>query len=182
MNCQYIDPIWIHRFPLTIDTVLDYFYTSPFYDSDCNNHVLRTQGVSIDNLRDMIGTQYDVDRVLSAPPTLFVIKKQHRSTPSTVQNMEVFYCIDGAIYQAPLLLELLESRMCKASNHLLRALRTLHSNISCGTDGNHTFAWHDDIEQHDHVRSKQDSDKVVKKEFLGYAAALNDVKQNRDLL
>jgi hypothetical protein len=44
---QYIDVMWLKTFGLSRHTILEYFYTSPFYDSKSNNQIIRTQGNAI---------------------------------------------------------------------------------------------------------------------------------------
>ena len=42
-NTSFKDVIWLQKFPLIKETILDYFALSPFYDRSCNNEVLRMQ-------------------------------------------------------------------------------------------------------------------------------------------
>lgn len=45
------DEQWLHvKGGLSPDNVLEYFASSPFYDSNCNNEVARQRGLSIRNL------------------------------------------------------------------------------------------------------------------------------------
>lgn len=55
MNNQYIDVNWLQVFNLTIETVLDYFYTSPFYDVNANNEIIRSQQASTLHLNKLKG-------------------------------------------------------------------------------------------------------------------------------
>mmetsp|Transcript_13172 Transcript_13172/g.26693 ORF Transcript_13172/g.26693 Transcript_13172/m.26693 type:complete len:140 (+) Transcript_13172:142-561(+) len=118
MNTQYIDITFLATFGLRFDNVLEYFYTSPFYDPNCNNEVVRTQGLSSDHLQGLTGLEYAVDTQSSKEPHLFVIRKQYRRSKGASETLEIFYCLDGIIYQCPVLLDLLQSRMLKASTAL----------------------------------------------------------------
>lgn len=118
MNTQYIDITWLTTFGLSTVNVLDYFYTSPFYESTSNNEIIRTQGVSPDHLQTMIGIEYAVDYQSSKEPHLYIIKKQNRRSKTSTETIEIFYCLDGIIYQCPLLLDVLKTRIAKATFHL----------------------------------------------------------------
>jgi mediator of RNA polymerase II transcription subunit 6 len=125
MNTQYIDITWLTTFGLRIDNVLEYFYTSPFYDPNCNNEIVRTQGLSSVHLQGVVGTEYAVDLQCSQPPHLFVIRKQERRSRTAVEALEVFYCLDGILYQCPVFLEVLQTRLAKASLALKQSLLTV---------------------------------------------------------
>lgn len=129
---QYVDVQWINMNGLVKSNVLDYFYTSPFFDQDSCNQILRRQNLSSSSkvLIDEIGLQYEVDNANSHEPSLYVIRKIHRSSPKSTQLLGIYYCLDGVIYQAPVLLELLRVRYSKAAYHLDKAfdlVRKAHS-------------------------------------------------------
>jgi hypothetical protein len=137
-DLSWKDNLWLHAFGLSKETILEYFYTSPFFDASSNNQAIRTQGVDIRFLLDMVGVQYAVDEANSASqPSLFVIKKFWRQDSRTVNLLAVYYCLDGVIYESPDLLELLRSRAAKISNHLLKAYKCFeHVRKSPATKGN----------------------------------------------
>lgn len=124
MNTQYVDSIWLKTFNLRKENVLDYFSTSPFYDPSSNNQILNTQGISSDHLLGLTGLEYSVDLEHSKEPHLFVINKGNRRSPTFVDIIEVYYCIDGVIYQSPFFLELLRARISKAALHLQNSFET----------------------------------------------------------
>ncbi|KAB5593037.1 Mediator of RNA polymerase II transcription subunit 6 [Ceratobasidium theobromae] len=73
--------------PLTSANVLDYFAACQlFWDPQCNNNILRMQSqhlgtsVNLDELKNMKGVEYAV--VHAEPPTLFVIHKRERLSPT----------------------------------------------------------------------------------------------------
>lgn len=125
MNTQYIDITWLATFGLRHDNVLEYFYTSPFYDPICNNEAVRTQGLSSDHLQGLTGLEYVVDLQSSKEPHLYVIRKQFRRSKQSAETLEIFYCLDGIVYQCPLLLEVLQSRILKTSAALKQSYSIL---------------------------------------------------------
>lgn len=130
MNTQYIDITWLSTFGLTSSNVLDYFYTSPFYDSASNNETFRRQGTPADVMVAHLtngkttGLEFALDTANTKEPHLFVIKKQNRHR-SSVDLLEVYYCLDGIIYQSPILLDLLRNRIAKVALRLKRSFEEL---------------------------------------------------------
>ena len=130
-NLQYIDIQWLTHFGLYRGNVLDYFYTSPFFDTKSNNQLLRIQGVesrlSMDHLSSMIGLEYVLDDQNIHEPHLYVIRKQNRESLKKYELLDIFYCLDGIIYQSPDMLELIRSRITKISLYLKRSFISLQS-------------------------------------------------------
>jgi hypothetical protein len=113
---QFIDISWLTTFGLRFDNALDYFYGSPFYEPiGCNNEIVRSQGLSSDHLQGLTGIEYAVDKESSKEPHLFVIRKQYRRSRNTCDTLEIFYCLDGIVYQCPLLVDVLHTRLAKAA-------------------------------------------------------------------
>lgn len=52
------DVAWLQHFPLTDDSVLDYFAMSQFYERTCNNEVLKMQARFTDNAALLDQLQY----------------------------------------------------------------------------------------------------------------------------
>jgi len=131
VGTQYIDILWLKTFGLFKGNVLDYFYTSPFFDHTSNNQLIRTQGVTNarDHLMTMEGMEYELDELNMSEPNLYVIKKQiRRKTPRpSVELLDIYYVIDGIIHQSPDLLQLTRSRISKAAHHLGRSFHELQS-------------------------------------------------------
>lgn len=125
MNTQYIDITWLTTFGLQIDNVLEYFYTSPFYDPNCNNEIVRTQGLSSEHLQALVGTEYAVDIQSSQPPHLFVIRKQERRSKTITETLEIYYCLDGIVYQCPVLLDVIQTRIAKTTAALGQSFSAL---------------------------------------------------------
>jgi mediator of RNA polymerase II transcription subunit 6 len=149
MNTQYLDITWLTTFGLGPNNVLEYFYTSPFYDPTSNNEMFRIQGIpsytmiaALTNGKT-VGLEYEVDNALSKDPHLFVIKKQNRNK-NIVEVLEVFYCLDGIIFQSPYLLDVLRTRLSKISHRLQKSFDQISSNIEYSSAGGHSFVVKED--------------------------------------
>lgn len=115
------DVVWLQSFPLTADSILDYFSQSPFYDRSCNNEVLRMQSSynslfeknHSQRLREMTsGFEYrTVAAALSQAPGLFLVHKVQKLAESETKLLASYYVVDGVIYQCPDLYSLLNSRL-----------------------------------------------------------------------
>lgn len=92
---------------------------NPFYDTSCNNEVLKMQNRSLDQLANMPGVEYSLLYVQE--PILYVIRKQNRHSPSHVTPISDYYIVAGTIYQAPDLCSVVNSRLLSAVNHLQAA-------------------------------------------------------------
>lgn len=121
MNTQYTDAVWLKTFHLRKENVLDYFSTSPFFDPTSNNQILNTQGISSEHLLGMTGLEYSIDAENTVEPHLYVIQKAYRRSPTTSETIEIYYCVNGVIYQSPFFLELLRTRVSKAAFNVLQA-------------------------------------------------------------
>merc|ERR1712165_642307 len=77
------------------------------------------QRASQDQLSAMVGVEYQL--LFVKPNILFVVRKQQRSSPSHVTPIADFYIINGHIYQAPDLSNVLSSRLLTAVTHLQSA-------------------------------------------------------------
>ncbi|KAF9200284.1 Mediator of RNA polymerase II transcription subunit 6 [Haplosporangium sp. Z 27] len=107
---------------LNPDNVLDYFALSPFWDPECNNAVLRMQtqfnnlGEMKQRLSEMTGVEFAL--VHEKYPTLFIIQKQRRRSPSEVKPIAIYYVLQGSIYQCPDLQTLLSNRILGSLHHV----------------------------------------------------------------
>lgn len=114
--------IWLQAHGLNDENILEYFSTSPFYDKESNNQILRNQGIhgfkAYEQLIEMTGLEFNLNSS-SKNPRLFVINKGIRSNSREVEVTDIFYCLDGSIFQTPSFTSLLRSRISKASNKLV---------------------------------------------------------------
>ncbi len=132
---------------LTPHNVMDYFSerSNPFYDRTCNNEVLKMQRASPEQLQNMQGVEFCLLHVQD--PILYVVRKQHRHSPTQVlctlcmlhaagmtymillpplpppqvTPIADYYIIAGTVYQAPDLGSVLNSRLISTVNHLQAA-------------------------------------------------------------
>lgn len=75
----------------------------------------------------MVGIEYILLHVQD--PILYVIRKQHRHTPTEATPMADYYIIAGTIYQAPDLASVFNSRLVLGFRHLENIFNQIHSNI-----------------------------------------------------
>jgi hypothetical protein len=129
--------IWLKFYGLARINVLDYFYTSPFFDITANNQLIRTQGVRPEHLLNMTGIEYSLDEINISEPNLFVIKMQLRKSPREAVLLDIFYCLDGVIYQAPDMLDLVRSRILKTSHYLRNSFELLHGTTEYTSENGH---------------------------------------------
>lgn len=129
-HVSFKDVAWLQNFALTEATVLDYFALSQFYERTCNNEVLRMQARYTDHpssgdlllqqLHRMTGIEYGL--LASRPPGLFIIGKWQRHSPQRASLLACYYVLEGAIYMAPSVRDVLEGRLASAAHHLREAL------------------------------------------------------------
>ncbi|KAK2184178.1 hypothetical protein NP493_277g02016 [Ridgeia piscesae] len=111
---SWYDSAWIPV--LNQGNILDYFAerSNPFYDRTCNNEIVRMQRLSSDQLNNMVGLEYVLLHVQE--PILYVIRKQHRHSPTQATPLADYNIIAGVVYQAPDLGSVINSRLVSASD------------------------------------------------------------------
>lgn len=135
---SYQDVGFLTVFPLTNPAaVLDYFATSPFFDQESNNQLLRSQQMLQlhEHLSQMTGLEYQVDERLSAPPRMFAVVKQYRRSAQRTDFLEAYYCLDGVIYQCPTLMDVIRVRFSKIASSLGKSFDTLLAHSSGAAEG-----------------------------------------------
>merc|ERR1712127_25491 len=110
-------------------SVLDYFCDTrnPFYSSECNNQVLKMQGIENprpEQLMSMPGFEY---QLFSSQPPLYVIRKVQRISQKEVIPISYYYILHGVVYQAPDLMTVISSRLQMTSFYLEEALENAFS-------------------------------------------------------
>ncbi|KAJ1664913.1 Mediator of RNA polymerase II transcription subunit 6 [Coemansia sp. RSA 1813] len=107
---------WMFQYGgLRPDNVLEYFSQSPFWDSSSNNAVLKMQTQFNDlqhssyDLKNMVGIEFAVSH--QEPPSLFIITKFRRTSPTRAVPLAVYYITDGNTYEAPTLYSIISTRM-----------------------------------------------------------------------
>lgn len=114
------DTAWLPALDPT--NVMDYFSerSNPFYDRTCNNEIVKMQRLSPDQLTHMTGLEYVL--LHAQDPILYVVRKQHRHSPTQVTPLADYYVLAGVVYQAPDLGSVLNSRLLGAAHSLQGAL------------------------------------------------------------
>ncbi|XP_021186366.2 mediator of RNA polymerase II transcription subunit 6 [Helicoverpa armigera] len=116
LGLSWHDSAWIPL--LSPSNIMDYFSerSNPFFDRTCNNEIVKMQRLSMDQLQNMTGLEYILLHVQD--PILYVIRKQHRHSPTQAIPLADYYIIAGIVYQAPDLASVLNSRLLSAVHHL----------------------------------------------------------------
>ncbi|VDO07812.1 unnamed protein product [Rodentolepis nana] len=118
------DPVFpAHQ--LNASNVLQYFsnLSNPFYDRESNNEVVRMQGLGLDRLASLFGIEYCL--CYYQEPSLFVIRKQDRISPSEVMPLAYYYVINGVVRQCPDLGTLINSRIHSITANLNKIIQEL---------------------------------------------------------
>uniref|UniRef100_A0A1B6GDJ3 Mediator of RNA polymerase II transcription subunit 6 n=2 Tax=Proconiini TaxID=565685 RepID=A0A1B6GDJ3_9HEMI len=120
LQMSWHDSSWVPI--LNPSNIMDYFSdrNNPFYDRTCNNEIVKMQRLSLDQLNNMTGLEYILLHVQD--PILYVVRKQHRASPTQAQPLSDYYIIAGIIYQAPDLSSIINSRILATVHHLQSAL------------------------------------------------------------
>ncbi|XP_065220686.1 mediator of RNA polymerase II transcription subunit 6-like [Planococcus citri] len=123
LSISWHDSAWVPM--VNSSNVLDYFSerSNPFYDRTCNNETLKMQRLSPDQLVNMTGLEYTLLHVQE--PILYVIRKQHRTSPTQSVPVADYYIIAGTVYQAPDLISVVNSRLLTTVSHLQSAFDDL---------------------------------------------------------
>nr|CAI5858275.1 unnamed protein product [Callosobruchus analis] len=116
LSLSWHDSAWIPI--LNPSNVLEYFSqgSNPFYDRTCNNEIVKMQRLNPEQLQNMTGLEYLL--VHMQEPILYVIRKQHRHSPTQVTPLAEYYIIAGVVYQAPDLASVLNSRLLSCVHHV----------------------------------------------------------------
>ncbi|XP_014243749.1 mediator of RNA polymerase II transcription subunit 6 [Cimex lectularius] len=125
LGTSWHDSTWVPI--LNPSNILDYFSvrSNPFYDRTCNNEMVKMQRLSLDQLTNMTGLEYVLLHVQE--PILYVIRKQHRHSPTQLTPLADYYIIAGTVYQAPDLASILNSRILTVVHHLQSAFEETSS-------------------------------------------------------
>ncbi|XP_076354122.1 mediator complex subunit 6 isoform X2 [Tachypleus tridentatus] len=100
---------------------MDYFSSrsNSFYDRTCNNEIVKMQRLNPEHLSNMTGLEYILLHVQE--PILYVIRKQHRHSPTQVSTLADYYVIAGVVFQAPDVGSVINSRLLTSVHHLQSA-------------------------------------------------------------
>jgi mediator of RNA polymerase II transcription subunit 6 len=119
------DSNWIPH--LNPTNILDYFSerSNPFYERTCNNEIIKMQRVDPEQMKNMVGLEFIL--LHCQEPILYVVRKQHRHSPTEVTPLADYYILAGTVYQAPDVNTVITSRILTGVHHLLSAFDEVHS-------------------------------------------------------
>ncbi|KDR19367.1 Mediator of RNA polymerase II transcription subunit 6, partial [Zootermopsis nevadensis] len=125
LGLSWHDSAWIPM--LNQSNIMDYFSerSNPFFDRTCNNEIVKMQRLNPEQLNNMTGLEYMLLHVQE--PILYVIRKQHRHSPTHATPITDYYIIAGIVYQAPDLISVVNSRLISAVHHLQSAFEEANS-------------------------------------------------------
>ncbi|TNY19008.1 mediator of RNA polymerase II transcription subunit 6 [Rhodotorula diobovata] len=119
----------------TADQALDYFSYSPFFDKRSNNATLRMQmmfanggmqGVDEEKeLRRLTGLEFAISPLSRPQDDLFIVLKRQRTSPDNATVLGAFYILNGNVYQAPSLFEVLNERVLTSIHALSTSFSAL---------------------------------------------------------
>lgn len=109
------------------------------------NHIIAIRGGLPEQ---MTGIEFAVDdspELVKYQPTLFVIKKQERFSPTHVRVLQYYYVLEGVVYQAPPFHNLLTSRVHKIEGYLRSAFKQMIEHRRYTSQGGATsWVWSSD--------------------------------------
>lgn len=157
LGLSWRDSAWIPV--LSPANVLDYFSerSNPFYDRQCNNEIIKMQGLRHDQLANMTGIEYVLLHVQE--PILYIVRKQYRHSPQHAIPQTDYYIIAGVVHQAPDLCTVINSRLLNTVHHLETAFEEAQSFSRYHPSKGY---WWDFNQQEDH--EKQDKKEKKKEE------------------
>eukprot|EP00116_Pleurobrachia_bachei_P009841 sb/3470103/ len=121
LSISWKESSWIPH--LSPHNVLAYFCqrSNPFYDKTCNNEIAKMQRLNPNQLQNMKGVEYTLLHV-DEQSDLMIIRKQERHSSSHVVPLANYYVLQGTIYQAPDMYNVLNSRLAGSLHHMQKAL------------------------------------------------------------
>ncbi|BGP43952.1 Mediator of RNA polymerase II transcription subunit 6 [Rhodotorula kratochvilovae] len=119
----------------TAEQAMDYFSYSPFFDKRSNNATLRMQmmfanggmqGVDEEKeLRRLTGLEFAVSPLSRPQDDLFIIHKRQRTSPDDAAVVGAFYILNGNVYQAPSVFEVINERVLTSLHALSTSFAAL---------------------------------------------------------
>ncbi|KAL0950800.1 hypothetical protein HGRIS_007565 [Hohenbuehelia grisea] len=124
----------------TDDAVWDYFRSSGFWDTQCNNAILDMQTMYVgaqaqglrgwnpeqdEQLKRFTGLEFSL--VYRNPPLFWVIHKRERISPDEVRVLNVYFIMNDIIIPAPNIYSVISSRLYSTVSALQTSLDTLRS-------------------------------------------------------
>jgi len=110
----------------------------------------------------MTGIEYILLHVQE--PILYVIRKQHRYSPTQVTPLADYYVLAGYIYQAPDLNSVINSRMLTAMHHLSSAFEEVQSYARFNPSKGYSWDFGKDNETKDKSKDSEKESEKMKEE------------------
>ncbi|KAJ3154016.1 Mediator of RNA polymerase II transcription subunit 6 [Geranomyces variabilis] len=130
-HVSWKDTAFIQQHGLNEHSIIPYFALSQFYDRSSLNEQIAMQArfnqleaASLDK-RQMTGIDYELAFASLAPPSLFIITKSMRRSPTHTDLLGAYYIIEGTIYQAPDCNSLVSNRVLNSLHHMQKAFADL---------------------------------------------------------
>ncbi|KAJ3160934.1 hypothetical protein HDU86_008296 [Geranomyces michiganensis] len=130
------DTAFIQQHGLNEHSIMHYFALSQFYDRSSLNEQIAMQArfnqleaASLDK-RQMTGIDYELAFASLAPPSLFIITKSMRRSPTHTDLLSAYYIIEGTVYQAPDCNALVSNRVLNSLHHVQKAFADLQNAAS----------------------------------------------------
>ncbi|GAA5993470.1 hypothetical protein JCM10908_002209 [Rhodotorula pacifica] len=135
----------------TPQLAMEYFTLSPFFDKTSSNAQLRMQimfsrgggmeGVDEEaELARFTGIEFVVSHSLSSPPDLFILHKRRRTSPSETTVLGAYHILNGNVYQAPSLFQVLNERLL-TSTHALATSFEAFTALKPAWTAERLYAW-----------------------------------------
>jgi len=123
---SFREEVWLRTRPLSVETVLEYFRLSPWFDSNSINARAIAQGLSPDAARRLKGIEYRVAPQATQAQGLIVLEAWERDGPGDddVRLAALYYSLYGTIFQAPDVRSVIAARAVSMCRHEPAALAT----------------------------------------------------------
>ncbi|KAI8919929.1 MED6 mediator sub complex component-domain-containing protein [Powellomyces hirtus] len=127
-HVSWKDTAFIQAHGLNEHSVMPYFALSQFYDKSSINEQISMQArfnqleASQLDKRQMTGLDYELVYAVMTSPSLFIITKSMRRSPTQADVVAAYYVIEGTIYQAPDLHTLTSNRILNSLSHVQKTL------------------------------------------------------------
>ena len=109
----YLNEQFLNNIQLNDQTVMEYFYSSHFFESNSINQRCKMQKIDFNlSKAQFTGIEYN----LKSTSNPYIISKDLRKNAFETITISYYYCLNGIIYQSPDLQSILISNMQTISN------------------------------------------------------------------
>ncbi len=128
LDSVFIDTAFLTQTPLRDhNSVLAYFSTTPFFNTNSNNYLLQRQNLPLshEDLLGMVGREYVVDDSLSKGPHLWIVCERRRYSRERSEILQMFFILDGQVMRCTNLKEVLVTRCQKIAHAIHKVQQTI---------------------------------------------------------